>query len=320
MEENNGYIQYAGRLSQTVLRYSHHAMATIFEVVVVHDDAGYAEQCVYEAFRELDRIEQDLSRFIENSDISRINTAGANFPVLVGLDAFECIEQCAELTKKTKGAFDITVGPLFNCWKNADKTQRTPTERELTLARAIAGIRYVRIDREQFTVELEKNNMIFDLGGYGKGYAVDRMGEILREWDIHSALIHGGYSSVLALDPPPGEKGWLVTLSNPQDHTRNILNIYLNNRSVSGSGTRKGDHIINPRTGYPVHDKNAAWAVSQAAAVSDALSTAFMNMKPDEIELYCRENKGTQAIILPENTVNGEKLYFGEFDSIEHSH
>jgi thiamine biosynthesis lipoprotein len=108
-------------------RFSHEAMATTFEIIIVHEDERYAQQAAAAAFDEVDRLEGELSRFIENSDISRINNLPANQPLRLGLDAFECLQLSRRIYAETNGAFDITIGPLLSCWRNEDGTPRTPS-------------------------------------------------------------------------------------------------------------------------------------------------------------------------------------------------
>ena len=153
------FIDYSGQASDNACRFSHNAMATVFEIIIINDDAKYAEQCAFQAFNELDRLEQELSRFIQNSDIARINNSGTNNPTRVGLDAFECLEKCVQLSASTHNAFDITVGPLLKSWMNSDKTNRTPSQKELADARAKTGMHLIRLDSNQHTVSLNSDSM-----------------------------------------------------------------------------------------------------------------------------------------------------------------
>jgi thiamine biosynthesis lipoprotein len=146
-------------------------------------------------------------------------------------------------------------------------------------------------------VELLTSQIQIDLGGIGKGYAVDKMAELLREWSIDTALISGGYSSILSLDAPPDKKGWPVTLSNPNNRKQTLDCLYLKWRAVGASGLQKGQHIIDPRTAHPVQSKFAAWACAGDAATADALSTSFMVMSPNEIEQYCFRHPQVQALV-----------------------
>jgi thiamine biosynthesis lipoprotein len=299
-------------------RFSHDAMATTFEIFILHADADYAEQAAWAAFDELDRLEQQLSRFIENSDISQINDLAANQPLKIGLETFECLQLSARMYAATNGAFDITVGSLRDCWlkpvpskvEGEDKTIRTPSKEQLNLARGRTGTDLIKLNEAEHTVELLTDGVQVDLGGIGKGYAVDKMAELLRDWSIDTALIHGGYSSVLALDASAGTKGWPLTLSNPHNRKQTLAYLCLQGQALSGSGLQKGQHIIDPRTAQPVKGKRAAWASAADATTADALSTAFMVMTPDEVEQYCLNHPDTLAMIILEQ--QGKKVQKGK--------
>ena len=267
-------------------RFSHKAMATVFEVIILYDDADYAEQAAGAAFDELDRLEGQLSRFIANSDICRINSLGVNQPLQIGPAVFECLQLCAAIYAQTGGAFDVTIG---------------------------SGMEFIKLNESRHTVQLTGGPVTIDLGGVGKGYAVDRMAELLCEWGIDAALIHSGASSVFAFGAPNSMKGWPVTLSNPANHKQILARLQLKNRALSGSGLQKGGHIIDPHSGQPVEGKRAAWSCADGAATADALSTAFMVMTPEEIEQYCLQHPDVQALIVTEEK-GGEKdkiLWFG---------
>jgi len=268
----------------------------------------------------VNRLEGELSRFIENSDIPRVNNLPANQPLKIGLDAFECLRLSAQVFAETKGAFDVTIGSLFRCWRNEAGTPRTPSTEELDRARQCTGTHLLRLDESEHTVQLLASPVQIDLGGIGKGYAVDRMAELFREWSINTVLISGGYSSVLALDAPPGTKGWPLTLSNPGNRRQVLARPYLQNRALSGSGIQKGGHIIDPRTAQPVEGRCAAWSSAPHAATADALSTAFMIMSPEEITQYCSRHPNAPAMIIlqeqDEKTQEGTILHFGRWKEL----
>jgi thiamine biosynthesis lipoprotein len=302
-------------------RFSHEAMATTFEVIIVHEDEHYARQAATAAFEEVDRLEGELSRFIENSDISRINNLPANQPLLLGLDAFECLKVSVQMYAETNGAFDITIGSLLRCWRDKEGNPRTPTGEELNFARLHTGSNLIQLNEREHTLRLAASPVLVDLGGIGKGFAVDRVAELLREWSIETALISGGYSSVLALEAPPGTKGWPLTLSDPADHRRILARPYLRAGALGGSGVQKGGHIISPRTGRPVEGKRAAWSAAPNAATADALSTAFMIMDANEIRQYCSLHTDRRAMVIlleqDEKTQKEKILHFGPWQENE---
>ncbi len=302
----NNILQQSGfSARQKTNRFSHKAMATIYEIFICDEDASYAQQASWEAFQLLDNLEKDLSRFVENSDIARLNSSGAHVPVRIGLDAFNCLRECFRLYKETGGVFDITIGSLTECWLNNDKTLRQPSQNEIFSAKSLTGMDLLSFRDSDYTVELTESPVRIDLGGYGKGYAVDRMAELLQEWDINNFLIHGGMSSVLARGELTGEQGWPVSISDPFNSHKMIDKFILNNKAMSGSGLQKGSHIIDPRKAAPLEKKRAVWTFAPDAAECDALSTAFMIMSLVEIEQYCTQHPDIYCVIL--NDIDGNE-------------
>ena len=298
-------------------RFSHEAMATIFEVLIIHPDGVYAEQAANAAFDEADKLELELSRFIENSDVSQINNLRANQALRVGSVTFECLEICSRLHAETEGAFDVTVGALYDCLVDSEKKVREVSVSELEAARKRTGMELVKLDKDAYTVEVSGEGVQIDFGGFGKGYALDKIAELLVDWGIETALIHGGFSSVLALCGPAGVKGWPVTLSNPLNRKENLEVIHLSNQALSSSGLEKGQHIIDPRKGEVMGGKIGTWVCGGEAGTCDGLSTAFMVMSKDEIEKYCQSHPETAAMVMfGEGIGDGgaEVLRFGNWE------
>jgi thiamine biosynthesis lipoprotein len=276
--------------------FTHGAMGGTFQLFIQHQDEDFARKCAKAAFDEVDRLEGLLSRYIENSDISRINNLAAGGSVVVDLDTFRCLQLSAEVNKQTGGAFDVTIGPILDFWRN--KNKRGLSAEKLDLARRRAAMHLLKLDESRYTVQVPVANIRVDLGGIGKGYAADVVAQVLRQWRAEVALLSGGYSSVLALGKPPDTKGWPVTLSNPQEPKETLARVYLNHQALGASGVQKGSHIIDPRTARPVKATLAAWVRCHRAAVADALSTAFMVMSPTEIEHYCSQHPDVSALVI----------------------
>ena len=195
-----------------VHRFAHEAMATLFEVHCAHADPRYARQAAEAAFDLLDRLEQDLSRFVANSDVSRINALRAGETARVSPQTMECLQIAVAMHAVTRQAFDISIG---------------------------TGLERLELAPDEFAVHAREAGAQLDLGGIGKGFAVDRMVESLREWDVHSALVHGGFSSVLAGDAPPGRDGWPLTLSAPGGGGV-LARVRARRLALSASGTAEG--------------------------------------------------------------------------------
>jgi len=302
--------------------FSHEAMATVFEIIIDYPDRSYAASAARQAFQEVDSLEQDMSRFVENSDISRLNNAIPDQAVQLGMEVYECLVLSKMIYENTGGAFDVSVGSLFQCWFNPDKSLKNPDKDELAAALAKTGMDKLILNDKWYEASVTAQGMIFDLGGIGKGYAVDRMAQILEDWDIKRAMIHGGGSSILAMDPPEGKSGWKVTLSNPLNWDQTLVKLNLKRQAVSGSGQLKAKHIIDPRPGKacPVEGKLMAWSLAPNAVSSDALSTSFIIMSPDEITQFCENNPQASAMfVIPsqENQQQIEIFRYGQWPNAE---
>jgi thiamine biosynthesis lipoprotein len=277
--------------------FRHNAMAATFEIFIVHRDAVYAEQAAWAAFEELDRIENNLSRFNENSDVSRINSIAANQPLQLGLSAFECLQTSVEMSRQTRGAFDITIGPLYDCWLDKDRMPLKPSKKNLDAALKKTGSNLLVLNESEHTVTLRTSGVHIDFGAVGKGYAADKIALLLSEWGIKVALISAGQSTVLPVGVPDGLAGWPISLSDPADYSRLIAKIHLSGRAISASGLRKGQHIINPHSGKPV-TRPGAWSMAKTAAEADALSTAFMVMPVNAVRSFCEKHRDISALLV----------------------
>jgi len=269
-------------------RFSHEAMHTVFEVYASHPDERYAAQAAQAAFALVDRLEGDLSRFRSNSDITRVNQLTAGESARVGEAALECLLIARHLYDVTDGAFDVAIG---------------------------TGLPSLEIDADDFLIRATAGGVRVDLGGIGKGYAVDLMAELLEEWGVERAFVHGGFSSAVALETPAACDGWPLTLSDPREPSRVFSRLSMRQTALSASGVRKGDHILDPRTRTPVRGRLAAWVALPRpgtaasghegfrlapAAVADGLTTAFMLLGVDRIAALCARSPGLEAWILPD--------------------
>ncbi len=282
-------------------RFSHSAMATRWEIFIINENHSYAAQAAAAAFEELDRLEGELSRFLENSDISRLNRQPAGEAMLLGLDAFSCLEKGLTMAELTGGAFDISAGSLYPA----------PAHEKVISAKAFLKNAKEHhppliMDRETLSAARTFDEVVLDLGGIGKGYGVDRIAELLREWDLERVLVHGGASTALALEPPPDRSSWPLSISRPGKGGEVLADLLLHRRALAGSGLAKGPHIVDPRSGRTAKKRRAAWALAPDGATADALSTAFIIMDKDEIASLCGRLYGTRGFILAPGTGRDE--------------
>jgi thiamine biosynthesis lipoprotein len=245
-------------MSEAVIHvFNHHAMATQFQIRIADEEKTYAAQAAQAAFALTDELESLLSRFRASSDISQLAQLTPGEKLRVSEPVFACLQIAQRMEFVTRGAFSVTAAALKN----------QPTRPLWSLV------------PKEFSVRCDSGQLAFDLGAIGKGFAVDRMAEILREWECPAFLLVAGGSSVLAGDAPKAAAGWSCGLGDDNSPQR----YWLKNVSLSGSGLAvKGKHIFDPRTGLPAQRQNRAWALADTAAESDALSTAAMVLSEAE--------------------------------------
>lgn len=246
-------------------QFNHGAMATHFQVRIADQEKTYAAQAAQASFDLLDRLESRLSRFRSNSDIAQLAQLAPGEKLRISEPAFACLQIAKRMEEATRRAFCSTPAAL--------QTQPSLPQWEL-------------VDSEHSILCLS-GRLDFDLGAIGKGFALDRMAELIREWDCPSFLLVAGGSSILAGDPPPGASGWSCGLGDDDSPHR----IHLSHASLSGSGLAvKGAHILDPRTGSPALRRSRAWILADTAAESDALSTACMVLSESELSALLDQN------------------------------
>ncbi len=295
---------------------SRRAMACHFEVFL---NAGQYEQGTEASLEALDLVEaleDQMSVFRRESEISRLNRLAAEAPVEVEPRLFELLELALELHKGTGGAFDVTSGPLWKAWGFARRAGRVPDQRELAEAMRKVGSDLVELDGEQMTVRFRQPGVELNLGSIGKGYALDRCRELLTGAGVDDFLLHGGQSSVLArgsrlpLDQAASESvpfGWSVGVRHPTRRGKRLAELRLHDRALGTSGTRtqyfrhqgrRYGHILDPRTGQPADGLLSATVVAPSAAEADALSTAFYVMGAVAALDYCQTRPLLAAVLV----------------------
>lgn len=285
-----------------VFRHSHQAMGTFFEVLIAGKGETYGRQVSATVFAEIDRLERLLSRYDPSSEISQINRLKPGESLRVGIETYDCLRVAARIQNETNGAFDINHRSLVE-WKRNGVSRSRINNRELMESIGLSEIDggYVAISPSEKAGEA-RVPLDLDLGGIGKGYALDKILDVLDDWSVGNALIHGGTSTALAVGQPPDaqnrRRGWPVGITSGCACREAPKKLWLNSRAVSGSGTEvKGQHIRDPRTGLPASGHLAAWASHPSAAIADALSTAFMVMSTAEVEAYCGRHPDVWAFV-----------------------
>jgi FAD:protein FMN transferase len=290
------------------------AMACDFEVQLAAGRQEGALAAVLEAFDLVEAIETQMTVYRETSEVLEINRTAADGPVAVEPRLFAMFELAERLHRETDGTFDITSGPLSEAWGFSRREGRVPSEAEIAAALGRVGMQDVVLDPAKGAIAFRRRGLSVHLNCIGKGYALDRMAEVLTGQGVENFLLHGGRSSVLArgrssenTTPGNADPGWVIGLPHPLRPGERLMEIPLEGRALgtSGSGTqffehggKRYGHLLDPRTGWPAKDVYTATAIAPTAAEADALSTAFYVMGPEKTGQYCAKRPEVAAVLV----------------------
>jgi thiamine biosynthesis lipoprotein len=285
------------------------AMACDFEIQFpAHHQQAFTEHAL-RAFDLIDALEAQMTIYRDDSELLRLNRTAAEQPVAVEPRLFEVLKLAGDLYHQTSGAIDITSSPLSRIWGFTRREGRVPQAEELRSALEIVGFENVVLNDQERTVSFRRKGVELNLNSMGKGYALDRAAELLREAGVSDFLFHGGKSSILARggNPAEGLDHWTVGLRDPLRPERRLAELVLRNQALSTSGSatqffrhegHSYGHILDPRTGWPAEGVLTATAIAPSAVLAEALSTAFYVMGPAAVEAYCAEHPEVGAALV----------------------
>lgn len=239
-----------------------------------------AEIAVRAAYARVVEIEDIASDYRPTSELMRLCAKAGEGPVPVSETLFTLLSHAQDLSRRSNGAFDVTIGPYVALWRAARKTKQLPTPQQLTEAGERVGWERVTLDPTRRTVALATPGMRLDLGGIAKGYAADEAIRVLREHGIGSALFEAG-GDIVVSDAPPGTRGWTVDIIASESEQKRTITVANGAVSTSGDteqfveidGTRYS-HVVDPRTGLGLTQRYAATVIARDGITSDSLSTA----------------------------------------------
>jgi len=275
-----------GRL--VVVRGERRIMAAPWKITVHAADRGVAERAVAAALAEVERLEKVLSDYDPGSELARL-TAAAPTPeaVAVSDDLWRVLAAAEDFRRRSNGAFDISVGPLTNLWRQSRRSGMLPRADKLAAARAVVGDGAIDLVPASRGVRLPRAGSRLDPGGIGMGYAADRALEILAAHGIGSAMIDAS-GDILVSGPPPGRKGWRIQVA-PLEPGGAGETITIAHAAVTTSGDAyqaveidgvRYSHIVDPRTGLGVVGPAAVTVIAPDATAADALATAASVLGP----------------------------------------
>jgi thiamine biosynthesis lipoprotein len=264
--------------------YSTDAMGGAFSVTLYSASHSNADTAAAAAMAELHRLDQLLSNYRSDSEWAEVNGSAAQHPTKVSQELFDLLSKCLEYSRQSEGAFDISVGPLVKAWGFYNGSGHFANEVAIREALGRTGYANILLDPMNHTIQFARTGVEIDPGGIGKGYAVDRMIDVLRRNNIEQALVSAAGSSIYGLGTPPGQTGWPVSISLPMKTYGDPVKLMLKNESLSISGSTKKffrvhnqvyGHILDPRTGYPVRGVLMVAVIAPGTLDSEAWTKAF---------------------------------------------
>jgi thiamine biosynthesis lipoprotein len=265
-------------------------MGLPFRIVLYAPDQATARSAADAAFVRIQQLNNILSDYEAESELSRLaRTSGTGQAVTLSDDLWRVLTRAQAMSKRSQGAFDVTVGPLVDLWRKARRLRKLPDPAALAEARKAVGFKHLKLDANRQTARLLAPNMRLDLGGIGKGYAIDEALKVLRARGIDRALVSGG-GDLATGDPPPGKSGWRVEIA-PFDSpdappARFVL---LSRASLATSGDVfqhveidgiRYSHIVDPRTGLGLTDHSLVTVIAPDCTTADSLATAVSVLGP----------------------------------------
>jgi len=288
------------------------AMGATYSIALYGYDRAKMEAAADAAFDEVGRLDAMLSNYRAGSEWSEVNRHAAEAPVKLSPELFQLLSACLAYSRESEGAFDITVGPLMKLWGFYKGFGRLPSRAEVAAVLPKVGYQRIHLDAAARTVWFDRSGVELDPGGIGKGYAVDRMVDVLRQRGFEIALVAGSDSSIYGMGAPPTEpRGWRVDIKDPRNPRRMAAEAFLKDMSMSTSGSyekffraegRVYAHIMDPRTGYPAQGSLSVSVIAPRTIDSEAWAKPYFvngrqwaaKHKPAEFRVFFCEDTTEQ--------------------------
>ena len=296
-------------MTDKIHRYEHQAMSTVFELMIVTDEARLAQSAAHMVFQKVDKLEELFSRFLDVSEVALIGRLAPGETFRVSPETMDLLLTATQVCAATGGGFDVTVGTVMDALRGVKHRWQALTPQERDAALAACGMNRLVIDTQNLLVAVKPDRMgrasplELDFGAIAKGYALDvACGMLVEDWDFTDFLMHGGTSTVAARGSMgDGKDGWPVGVGGDWQTRAGLDTVRLKDGALSGSGFDvKGAHVVDVRKGVAAARHAASWAYAPTAAVADALSTACLGLSWREIEAACAALPGSGALVARE--------------------
>ncbi|MFI5385155.1 MAG: FAD:protein FMN transferase [Fimbriimonadales bacterium] len=295
--------------SLTRFTYTEYHMGVDARLVVYAQNQAMAENACTAAFARMAELDAMMSDYRRDSELMRLCGKSGGPPVPVSPDLFRVLKRAQEVSQRSGGAFDVTVGPLVQLWRNARKTGVLPDPAEIERARKLVGWQKMKLDERTHTIQLAVKGMKLDLGGIAKGYADDEAQAVLRKNGITRALVEMG-GDIVVSGPPSGTSGWTIRVPNAGgDH--GPVNMRFAHLAISTSGDTEQfvviggvrySHVVDPHTGQALTNRVEVTVIAPDGLTADPLSTAVTLLGEAERSRLLRAYPGTRSYVRSLNT------------------
>ncbi|MBW3600773.1 MAG: FAD:protein FMN transferase [Planctomycetes bacterium] len=305
-----GYGAAAAGADETALTRFQQArphMGTQFGIALYAPDAETASKAFEAAFSRIGELDDRLSDYDATSELSRLSGASpTQAPVPISKDLWKVLAASQKLSRRTDGAFDVTVGPLTSLWRNARREKELPDDERLKHALTSTGYEHLRLHKENRTAELLRPGMRLDLGAIAKGYACDEALAAMSKLHVTRALVNGGGGMAIG-DLPPGEKGWSIGVAPLEPEAEPSQVLVLANCGVATSGDAwqyvelggvRYSHIVDPQTGLGMTTRSSVTVVAPTGMQADGLATAASVLGPEKGLELIDQTPGAAAVVV----------------------
>ncbi len=307
-------LYFSARSNRQVELDSGHrlVMGTFARAVVIAEDSNTAKKCIEIALAEIHKVDELMSDYKNDSEISKLNRDGFKTAVRLSQSTYEVLQRSIEYSKLTDGAFDVTVGPLVDLFRIAKDKQTPPTEDEISKAKSKVGFEKLILDEQNRTLQFTVDGMRLDLGGIAKGYAVDKAVQAMQTSGAIGGMVDLGGDIRCFGTPLKGKKHWIIGLQNPNSDKdiagRDVmLKLQLANGAVATSGDyqqfvliedKRHSHIIDRKTGTSTEGLSSVTIIADNATDADALATAITVMGAEKGLALIESMPDTEAILI----------------------
>ncbi len=291
--------------AQKRFQYSHRQMGTQIGLVFYDENKAKADSAAQLVFKRIDELNSRLSNYLPDSEINSLSNKPF-MKVPVSNDLFYILKQSDNFSKKTKGAFDVTLGPLIELWRKARDNKQLPGIQEIRTAMVKTGSGNLQLPSKN-VVELTKVGMQLDVGGIGKGFAADEAIKILKNNGVNAALVDMG-GDITVSDAPPDKDYWILGFSYYDKNGKEVFQkIKLKNRAVATSGdlyqyvvidNMRYSHIIDPRSGRALSNNIQVTTIAPNGTMADAYASALSVLGVEEGKRVVSKTDGLEVFVV----------------------